>query len=79
MSEKFITIKEGTWMGVEYRIKSAEFIEKDGYPLLKFDYDVRGLDESKSEEFEHFLGEFITRALEYEIEMAREKGGDIGF
>ncbi len=78
-NERFISIKEGIWMGVEYRINNAEFVDKDGFTYLKFDYDVKGLDESKSDEFEKFLGEFITRAIDYEIEMDRQKGGDIGF
>jgi len=55
MSEDYITITEGLFKGVAYRIRNAEYVEEGGNNFVKFDYDTKGLDEEKAEEFETML------------------------
>lgn len=68
MSENYITIGEGIFKGVSYRIKEAKVVEEDGGHFIKFDYDAKGLDDEKAPEFESMLGGLILQALEDAIE-----------
>lgn len=63
ITEDFITVPEGVYQGVSYKINNANFEEKDGKHYLKFDYDVKNLEEGKEKEFEQFLGEFLIHSL----------------
>lgn len=80
MSEdiNYITVQEGMYKGVSYKINNTEFEEKDGGHFLKFDYDVKGLDASKEEDFENYLGEYLLRALMWAIEEDKVNPKEIG-
>lgn len=73
MSENYVTIKEGMFNGVSYRIRDAKFVEEDGGHLIKFDYDAKGLDDSKAPEFEQMLGNLILSALDDIIKEDKEE------
>lgn len=62
----YVTIQEGIFQGVAYRINSCSVDEKpdsNGSYVMKFDYDVHGLDAGNEQEFEYFLGDYLTRAI----------------
>lgn len=75
MSENYITIQEGMFNGVSYRIRDAEVVEKEDGHFIKFDYDAKGLDDEKAPEFEKMLGELITKALEEAVNADNNKEG----
>ena len=70
----FMTIPEGEYKGVSYKINNAQFVEKDGKDYLELDYDVQGLDERDAAEFEKYIGDTAVKALEWAIE--KEKLND---
>jgi len=74
----YITVNEGIYNGVSYRINNTEFEDRDGKHFLKFDYDVKGLEEGMEEEFEHYIGEFLINALTWAIEEDKKNPKDIG-
>lgn len=64
-NDGYLTINDGSqYCGVVYRINDISFIESDGDSFIKFDYDVQGLDEKDSKEFEAYLGNIIKKGLE---------------
>lgn len=71
----YITIPEGRYKGVSYRINDSSFIEQDGKNYVKLDYDVNGLDDEDSVEFESFLGDLVVKAIEFAIEKDKRKNG----
>lgn len=73
--DKYVLIGEGKWKGVSYNISSAAVEIQNGHPVLKFDYDVKGLDDTQSIDFERFLGEMLVRLIEEE----KVKDCGIGF
>lgn len=62
--QDYITVSEGLFMGVSYRIRDAKFVEENGKNLVKLDYDVRNLLEKDTLKFEKFLGDIVTKALQ---------------
>ena len=74
----YITVNEGIYNGVSYRINNTEFEDSDGKHFLKFDYDVKGLEEGKEKDFENYLGEFLINALTWAIEEDKKNPKEIG-
>jgi hypothetical protein len=72
----YITVQEGIYQGVTYKINNAEVIEKDGEHFLKFDYDVKGLEKGKEKDFENYLGDFIINALKWAVEQDKINDGN---
>jgi hypothetical protein len=64
------------FVGVYYRIRNTEVVERDGKHFLKFDYDVKNLNEADEKEFEHYLGELLIRALEWSVEQDKLNDGN---
>ena len=71
----FVTIPEGDYKGVLYKINEAEIVEKDGKNYLKLDYDVRGLDNRDAAEFEHHISNAVLEALDWAIK--KDEGNQI--
>ena len=65
--KKWAKITDGIWAGVSYIINNAEIVEENGQCSVKFDYDVKGLTEEMTVEFEEYLGNVISRAIEMSI------------
>lgn len=68
----YITINEGIFKGVSYRIRDAEMVDENDKTLVKLDYDVRNLLERDTLDFEKFLGDFVIAALEDAIKYDEE-------
>lgn len=66
--KKWARITDGTWAGVSYIINNAEIVEENGQCSVKFDYDVKGLTEEMTIEFEEYLGNVIGKAIELSIQ-----------
>ena len=63
-NDGYLIINDGSkYCGVSYRINDISFVDNDTNSYIKFDYDVQGLDEEDSEEFEDYLGNIIIRNL----------------
>ena len=73
----FITVPDGDYKGVSYKIKKAEFETRDGKKYLKFDYDVKGLTPGDEIEFEQYLGNFIIESLRWYLEEETRKDGSL--
>jgi len=69
----YITVPDGDYEGVSYKINNVEVIEDEKGNFLKFDYDVKGLNEGDEKEFEHYLGDFIIKSLEDFLETNKGK------
>ncbi len=68
-TEKYITIQEGVYQGVSYKINYVGFAPDDtGSTIMKFDYEVKGLQDDNSDDFEQYLGRLITEYFEELIE-----------
>ena len=67
--EYFKDITKGTYKGIEYEIIDAKvMIQKDNDMCIGFDYKTKGIDELSEEEskdFENYLGNLLTTALNY--------------
>jgi len=71
-SKDYITITEGMFDGVSYRIRDAEFVEEGDKNLIKFDYDVKGLREEDTKKFEDFMSKMVLQAIEYAVQTDEE-------
>ena len=58
----------GKYNGVSYKINNVNVIERDGKTFIEFDYDVFGLDEQNTDEFEKYLGNMLIESIEQLIE-----------
>ena len=63
----YITLPDGDYKGVSYKINEAKFIEKDGKDYIKLDYNVKDLPEGQELEFEQYMGELVVKVLEYAV------------
>lgn len=75
MSVEYITIREGVWKGVTYKVNGIDVVEEDGKVFYKMDYRVKNLPEGQSEEFEKFLGVLVSKTLREEAQRGDASDG----
>ena len=75
----YITFEEGIYRGVSFRYNGGEVVTENGKNLIKFDYDVKGLEHGLEEAFDQYLGEYLLRLIEEEkfLDLKSETYGEI--